>query len=129
MVPYRIRFPGKGDYLGTQNHIENGPAKTSPEGQAQNLRPSGPGYCDGQGHESGDEGFRADPISGDQTARPGPPAGAWAQHPDHCGREESGRQKVILAVILGLFPKSEIPQPVKVEGFKVAPAVGFEPTT
>ena len=25
--------------------------------------------------------------------------------------------------------KQKIPQPVKVEGFKVAPAVGFEPTT
>ena len=36
---------------------------------------------------------------------------------------------MILAMILALFPKSEIPQPVKVEGFKVAPAVGFEPTT
>ena len=42
---------------------------------------------------------------------------------------ESGRQPGIVAGIVAFFLKSKIPQPVKVEGFKVAPAVGFEPTT
>ncbi len=42
---------------------------------------------------------------------------------------KSGMQKVTVAVTVRPSQKSEIPQPVKVEGFRVAPAVGFEPTT